>query len=585
MANLPTVNVETKSRIYQDFSGVDFSNKEVKTYRSPDAVNMWKDYNNSLGKGIETRPGMTKLGEFGLNLLGLFFYNVNDELQVLVHAGTKLYKWDNFPNTPAAKTELFAKMNVVKSQGFVFNNILFIKDGINYLEYNGEDVSEVVGTIPITTTNKTPSGAGESYQGYNLLTGVRKNSFIADGVSTEYKLDTQNLDLDYSVSAVVNGTTIIEGVGLSVDRTTGVVTFDTAPTTPTSPQENNVVITFSKTINGDADKIRKCTLLTPFNNRVFFSGNQDYPNVLFHSELEDPRYITDQAYYNEGMNFTPIKTMIIGNNCLYDIKAPNETNPTIYYHEPTIDYAYGKVYPSTEANISTGCVSTGINFRDDIVFLSKYGLEAISGNLGNERVLAHRSSLVDSKLINEINYEKAQMVEFRGYLVILVNGKLYLADSNQRFQNIDVEYEWYYWELPNNITFIKEYDNNLYLGNEDGTLYKLVGTTDDGVNIESKWSTPNDSFGYEAYRKTTNKSGCVLNIMKKVATLKVEAKTDNGPVDTIEEYEITSASKDYIVCRIKKKKWKTIQLIFSSTSPFGLYMCTLEAFIGGYLKR
>ena len=69
---LPVNNVDIKQRIYQDFSGVDFSNEEVKTYRSPDAVNMWKNYNNALGKGIETRPGMTLLGSFGLRIYGLY---------------------------------------------------------------------------------------------------------------------------------------------------------------------------------------------------------------------------------------------------------------------------------------------------------------------------------------------------------------------------------------------------------------------------------------------------------------------------------------------------------------------------------
>ena len=43
--------------------------------------------------------------------------------------------------------------------------------------------------------------------------------------------------------------------------------------------------------------------------------------------------------------------------------------------------------------------------------------------------------------------------------------------------------------------------------------------------------------------------------------------------------------KGYIVYRVKEKKWKWLQLEFSSNEPVGLFSCTLECFIGGYVKR
>lgn len=575
--SLPTIDVETKSRIYQTFSGVDFSSEEVKTYRSPDSVNMWKDYNNETGKGIETRPGMTLLGQFPLQINGLFFYKVQDSLNVLVHSGTKLLRWNNYPDKPVQTTELFSSMNPVKSQAFVWNNILFIKDGINYLEYDGINAKSVEGTIPTTIHLSTPSGAGTKFQDVNLLTSKRKNMFVGDGKTLEYMLDSQNID-NSNVVCEVDGETLVENIGFNVDRVNGKVIFNVAPSK--ADGTDNVVITFSKTISGDADKIKKCTILSTFDNRVFFSGNQDYPNVLFHSELNDPRYVS--KFYNEGNDFAKIKALIPGNNSIWAIKEQSQDSASAFYHEPTNDYDYGKVYPSQQANISTGCVSTGINFKDDIVFLSQYGLEAISGNIGNEKMLAHRSTNVDNKMINETNYKQAQMIEFRGYLLVLINSKLFLADSRQRWQGNDIEYEWYYWELPESINFMKEYDNELYLGNSNGNIYKLSGTTDNGVPIHSKWSTPSDSFGYEAYRKTTNKRGCIANIMKKNSNIKVEVAIDGGLPEIVDTY---SDEKGYIVCRIKKKKWKRIQLIFSSNEQFGLFLCTLEVFIGGYIKR
>ena len=43
--------------------------------------------------------------------------------------------------------------------------------------------------------------------------------------------------------------------------------------------------------------------------------------------------------------------------------------------------------------------------------------------------------------------------------------------------------------------------------------------------------------------------------------------------------------EDYFVSRIKRKKWKDIQLKFYSKTRFSLETVTLEAWIGGYIKR
>ena len=58
------------TRTYADFSGVDFTDKEVSLNRSPDSVNMWKDY-SKLGKCIETRPGMNLLSTFDNTIYAL----------------------------------------------------------------------------------------------------------------------------------------------------------------------------------------------------------------------------------------------------------------------------------------------------------------------------------------------------------------------------------------------------------------------------------------------------------------------------------------------------------------------------------
>ena len=64
--------------------------------------------------------------------------------------------------------------------------------------------------------------------------------------------------------------------------------------------------------------------------------------------------------------------------------------------------------------------------------------------------------------------------------------------------------------------------------------------------------------------------------------LQVYAKIDNKDFELIDEYKNT---KGYVVARIKKKKWKSIQLKFSSNEHFSLYSSTLEGYVGSYVKR
>lgn len=577
------------TRKYSNFRGVDFSNNEVSSSRSPLALNMYKNYKDS--ECIETRPGMELLGDFGNKILGLFFFSINDKMHVLVHAGTKLLRWTNYPNKPVTTTELYTGMNIKESSSFVFKNTLFIKDGLNYLEYDGETVSKVVGTIPITSYFKNPDGSTSIdsdtdsdlvYQPVNCLTSLRQNSFIGDGESTKYQLDGTELDSasKYLMQAEIAGSILVENIDFTVDRTKGIVTFNTAPA-----KDSKVYITYSKTGSGYEDRILKCNLLCEFDNRIFFSGNPDYPNAVFHCELNDPRYVRDTAYYTCGMDFSEVKAIIPGNGVLWVLKEINQNSSSLYYLTPTLDSQFDKIYPSVNGSISLGCVSTGINFNDDVVFFSNKGLEGISNSsLYSEQVLQHRSSLVDIRMLQEENYTSVKLAEYNGYLVCLIGSHIYLADSRKMFQNgsNDTEYEWFYWELPNSITFVKEYRQNLYLGNELGEIYSLSGTTDNGVAISSYWATPKDDFGYPSYTKTTNKKG-------NVADVKI-MNNDSIHVDTIvdgvlKEKRVLSDEKGYIAYKIKDKKFKDIQLKFSSNKPFGLYSCTMQGFIAGYIKR
>jgi hypothetical protein len=566
---MATVSGNLITRNYRDFRGVDFSNRkdEVSLYHSPDALNLWKNYKNTNGKALETRPDIELLKEFSETIFGLFFYTVNGKKYRITHAGTNLYKDDEV---------IYTKMAEHKSNFFVMNNILYIMDATNYLRYDGKEVKEVEGYIPETSISRNPSGGGTDFRDVNLLTGVRQNSFCADGVSKEYMLDSPELDEGSEVKVWVNDK---EVTNFTVDYKAGKVTFKTAPTEPLTVGQDNVTIQFSKTIKGEREKILNCTLIELFDNRVFFSGNPNHPNIVWHCDIDNPSYCRDTDYYPEGTNDSMVKALISGNNALWVMKEPSQSNTTIFYHTPTLDADEGKIYPSTHSSINTGCVATGINFNDDICFFSERGMEAISGDVTTEQVIAHRSSLIDGKLLNESNYKDMQLIEYEGYLLVIVDNKVYLADYRQMTTvNDHTEYEWYYWTLGANITASRVDNGVLYLCG-DKKIYTLTNNKADR-KVEAYWCTVADEFKYSQYQKISNKKGCTIDMEGSQIT--VQARTDNKNFQLVDTYLNV---KGYVIPRIKMKKWKMIQLKISSTKPFSLYSCTLEAYIGSYLKR
>lgn len=555
------------TRIYSNFRGVDFRGEEINLVRSPDSLNIWKDYKET--ESIRTRPAMELLESFDETVWGVFFYASRNVDMLLVHSGTKLYKI-----VDGERTELYTGLNPSKSSSFIFNNVWYFKDGLSYLQYDGVTIKDVEGYVPTTLIGNKPAGGGKTYQDVNMLSDYRINTFLGDGESKEFYLDTPDgIDEDFMPVVTINDT---ETTDFTVDYSLSKIIFKTAPPAPLTDGQDNVSIKFKKTVAGYKDRINKCTLLQVFDNRVFFSGNPDFPNVIYHSSLNDPSYCSDLDYYNEGLDTARVKGLVAGNNVLWVFKEPSQANTTVFYHVPTIDSEYGKIYPSSHSSISTGCVGTAINFNDDIVFFSGRGMEGISGDITTEQAIAHRSSLVDRKMIAEPNYEDMILEEWEGYLIAFIDNKAYLADSRAMFTNENhVEYEWFYWELSKKIICAKVNNGVLYLGTEDG-VYTLTDTTS---HIESYWVTPKDKFKYPQYLKTTNKRGCVVEA---IGDISVYAKLEDTDFEFIGTYENIT---DYFICRIKRKKFKDIQLKFHSMSRFSLETATLECFIGGYIKR
>jgi hypothetical protein len=494
--------------------------------------------------------------------------------KLMYHSGVNLYQYD--PQTKET-TQIGGRVANQPGQGFVFNGIWYYKSAYNYIQYDGIEAKSVSGYVPTTTIGKPPSGGGTVHEDVNILTTRRINTFVADGKSTIYHLDAKNIYADSAAGGYVVKVNDekLDSSQYTVNAAEGTVTFVTAPEEPGTPGQDNVSVEFNAGTSQNWE-IWDCKLAQVFDNRVFFSGNELMPNTVWYSGVNDPTYVSDQDSFQEGLDGAAVRGLVAGNNALWVFKEASDENATVFYHQPVLDAQYGKIYPSVHSSIAAGCVGRAINFNDDIVFFSERGMEGVSGSVTSEQIVAHRSSLVDTKMTAEEKYKDMLLAEWEGYLLVFVGNKIYLADSRATFANENhMEYEWFYWEEEATASSVTVQDNILYIGTKDGRILSLNGPEAE----QSYWVTAKEKFQFPNRLKTTNKRGCVAEATGDVA---VYAKTEDSGFELIAEH---TGVEDYFVSRIKRKKFKDIQLKFHSKTGFSLESVTLEAFVGGYIKR
>ena len=364
----------------------------------------------------------------------------------------------------AIKTEdaLFAGMNTRKSASFIFNNRLYIVDGVNYLLYDGSKVSSVLDNayIPTTYKNIIPSGenadAGAEYEHRNLLQPKFKHTFFGDGENKVFYMNENELDAIAEVK--VYGETLTEGEGYTVNLLEGKIELTEAPAKPADknlPETHaGVEITAEKAY--ESEQITGCTLSAIFDERVFLSGNPDYPNNIYYcgrnniTGRTDPSYFPATNYVADGVGMAAITGMLAVADTLMVLKGDTQQDGSVYFHTAyaTGDDLHPKDYPSTRGLAGIGCLGACINFLDDPVFISRLGVEAVGQlSVRYERAIEHRSSLIDAKLVN-MELKNASLEEWNGYLIALVDGKIFMADSRQRYTHDTgvMQYEWYYLE-------------------------------------------------------------------------------------------------------------------------------------------
>jgi hypothetical protein len=373
---------------------------------------------------------------------------------------------------------------------------------------------------------------------------------------------------------------------------------------------------------GETDgAIAGCRVMDVFENRIFYSGNPDFPNTDWHSELNEPTYVTDLSYTEVGLDATPIIGYLRTGSEQAILKADGD-DATIYMRSRTDDAEGNVIFPIRQGTSGIGAVGRHAvcTLLDDPMYLTANGVYAIAQqDISSERALNIRSTRINKKLLENYNLEDAFMTTWKGNLLLFINGECYVADAAQKTyagnKTGTFEYEWYYWtNIPARVAF--EYGGILYFGTEGGRIcrfnddmknsrgaYESTAYSDDGEAVVATWATNMSDDGDFMRLKTMKKkgSGVMLKTYNR-SGVKVSIKTDKDFEKMIRERsagvfnfedmdfsDFTFNTAEYMVVpfNAKFKKYKAIQVVVRNdkvNQAFGVLGIIRRYVIGNFAK-
>ena len=624
-------------KVISEFLGVDFTNSpaNIDDRRSPNGKNMVRDVpgkvRKSMGWHTVKRFGETENEVFtGYKINGCHYLRGDSEY--LIHAGTKLYHGDDV---------VYSDCKDALSKSWQFNDKLYIIDGKQMLVYYQEEVTEnnVATTvhhvepvsdkayIPTVTISRNPSGGGTPYESLNLLQPGFTEAFLGTAGTVKYSMSFGNLDDTEVTAQVMNAQgeweDKVENTDFTVDRTTGVITFGTAPGASPVTGEDNVKITAYRTVEGYADRINKCTIGTLYgvngsNDRLFLSGNPDFVNYDWHSESYDPTYFSDLGYSRLGSDSSAIVGYSVISSHLATHKDDKERDQNIIMRSGATDSDSNVIFRVSNSLQGAGAVAPNsfAYLATEPLFLTAQGVYAVTAqDITGEKYAQNRSFFVNGKLLAEENLKNAYACVYKDMYWLCINNVAYILDGLQPVMtDKSMPYAtrqyvaFYRTNLPVRCMWVK--DEELWFGTPDGKVCKFYtdktlqsSYNDDGEAIDAQWETPD--FDGKLFYKNKSLKSLALRVEAAVATSVSIWAMERGlwtfikKDDTFARYfsyknliysKLTySCDKTQRVCPLKLriKKVDKFRLRFTNDAvdePFALYDVALEFIENGNFK-
>ena len=473
-------------------------------------------------------------------------YNHDGETEILVYAGVKFYRITKAKARSASDytVEEIASWDAAKHEdrrcrAFEQNGILYIVGCGSFLQYVRDDPSSpyelraVEEYIPTTTIDINAQGSEvvrASLEYPNLLTKKRKNRLVGDQAGSTWLLDSE-VDIGTLVSVEYVKETQLDDHNIRTEtvqftnRGTGTLLYKESSTdtvgsitylgalslsVDTSPMEtgtrNNITVTFTANTERKDQQILNCRFGILFGvggaaDRLFLSGNPEYKNVVWFSEVDNFAYFPDQYTAVLGTDQQAITSfMRLNDNTLAVFKEYRPGETSVYYLTGEYRTQYDeegfieKITPvfsitagaTSESAVNPWCT---VNLSGDNLILSKNGVFSIElrENIQtNDRIASLRSLAITPKLRQHASLLDAVAISFQGKYYLSIDGVCYVADSlySYRDKNSSTsQYEWWYWEnVPARVW--AEIDGMLCFGTENGRICAFKeGYADKGFDL------------------------------------------------------------------------------------------------------
>ena len=521
--NVPSSPAKQVAKI-ETFKGVDLNSSpnNVEIYRSPNAPNMMRDVPGKVRK----RQGYEKTGAYSGRINGVHVLKdvESGERKELIHAGDKLYLngavlYEGMADERSVGRQYYGKM-------FIFDGKKALCDG-EFKTAEGEDAPtawsvkalEDEAYVPTVIISRKPTGGGTTLEPLNLIGKKWKESFISDGTSKVYQLTTEKLDADTVTVRIMTKEgeweDKKEGTDFTVDREKGTVTFTTAPGSSPVTGFDNVEITAAKTREGYADKINKCKIMTLYGvnggmDRMFISGNPDFPNQDWYCKMSDGFFWGDLWYSTLGQDGSEIVGYIIINDRLAAVKSDAEEGRNVILRKGEMETRENgiaeAVFPIIGTLSGRGALGSHAfgHLGSEPLFLTDIGIMAITAaDLTGEKYSQSRSYYIDNVLTAEKGLEDAFAYIWRDfYLISTGGGRVYLLDGLQKSYDknspySNFQYECYYWENVPARVFWEDAEGRLCFGDAEGNTFRFfddvtaqTSYNDNGAAIPARWDTP-----------------------------------------------------------------------------------------------
>jgi len=468
---------------------------------------------------------------------------------------------------------VYDEMAAHRSVSFELNGKLLILDGTSVKVVCSDGSVKLLSSIayiPELTISRDPDGGGTQKEPLNLIQPGFIDSFYVAQSSEDpgynpstvktFQLSCSDLDTTTVKAWVMDANGEFqektEGTDFTVNRTTGVVTFTTAPGPTPIKGNDNVRIQAYKTFEGYADRINHCTIGAMFgvngaHDRIFLSGNPDsginadtgepytFINCDWFSGQYDPTYFADINYSKLGSDNSAIMGYSIINNYLAAHKDTRELTQSILIREGDLvdDQPVFKLINTLQGAgaISKYCFSY---LETEPVFLTQLGVYAVTAqDVTGEKYAQDRSYYLEGKLLKEEGLENAHGFCWKDFYMVSINSHLYVLDGLQPMQTdrsrpyATRQYAGFYFtNIPATCFFEK--DGQLYFGSESGKLYRfysddkdIYSYNDDGEAINALWETVDISEKL-FYKKKTYRYLAVRCLPEIVSSIRVFAQKE-----------------------------------------------------------